>query len=267
MPWCHPAVENCCNEGLASEADPVVDIDNVRDVKSVTSWMIIGNGLDLLPEDKQLILSGQWLNCRIIFSWQFLLKQEHPQVGGLQPTFGQFQPKKREMVQVLNSGGNRWVAVSNIGCSLGRVQWLDSLHCLPSLSQQRIVADLLQATVDEIVIETMNVQKQLGGSDCGLFALAFITAVLNNQDPTAQCFEQNKMRRHLIECLERKTPFPVPITKRQQRQGDILHTMVVPIYCVCHLPDDGSQMVQCSNCFKWYHVKCVVTDSTERMVL
>ena len=147
-----------------------------------------------------MILSGQWLNCRIIFSWQFLLKQEHPQVGGLQPTFGRFQPQKWEMVQVLNSGGNHWVAVSNIGCSLGTVQWLDSLHGLPSLCQQRVVADLLQATADEIVIETMNVQKQLGGSDCGLFALAFITAVLNNQDPTALCFEQNKMRRHLIEC-------------------------------------------------------------------
>ena len=103
---------NCCNEGLASEADPVVDIDDVvGDVKSITPWMIIGNGLDLLPEDKQVILSGQWLNCRIIFSWQFLLKQEHHQVGGLQLTFGQFQPQKREMVQVLNSGGNHWVAV------------------------------------------------------------------------------------------------------------------------------------------------------------
>ena len=138
LPWCHPAVESCCNEGLASEADLAVDIDNVRDVKSITPWVIIGNGLDLLPEDKQVILSGQWLNCRIIFSWQFLLKQEHPQVGGLQPTFGRFQPQKGEMVQVLNSGGNHWVAVSNIGCSPGRVQWLDSLHGSPSLSQQRI---------------------------------------------------------------------------------------------------------------------------------
>ena len=209
-----------------------------------------------------MILSGQWLNCRIIFSWQFLLKQERPQVGGLQPTFGRFQPQKGEMVQVLNSDGNHWVAVSNIGCSPGRVQWLDSLHGSPSLSQQRIVADLLQATVDEIVIETRNVQKQLGGSDCGLFALAFITTVLNNQDPTALCFEQNKMRRHLRKCLENKTPLPFPITKRQQRRRDVLHTTVVPIYCVCHLSDDGSRMVQCSNCFKWYHIKCVVTDNS-----
>ena len=106
--------------------------------------------------------------------------------------------------------------MSNIDCSPGRVQWLDSLHGLPSLSQQRVVADLLQATVDEIVIETMNVQKQLGGSDCGLFALVFITAVLNNQDPAALCFEQNKMRRHLIECLEKKAPLPFSITKRRQ---------------------------------------------------
>ena len=41
LPWCHPAVENCCNEGVASQADPVVDIDNVRDVKSITPWVII----------------------------------------------------------------------------------------------------------------------------------------------------------------------------------------------------------------------------------
>ena len=71
MPWCHPAVENCCNEGLTSEVDPVVDIDNVRDAKNITPLAMIGNGLDLLPEDKQVILSGQWLNCRIIFNCNF----------------------------------------------------------------------------------------------------------------------------------------------------------------------------------------------------
>ena len=56
-------------------------------------------------------------------------------------------------------GGNHWVALPNIGCSLGRVQWLDSLHGSPSLSQQKIVAHLLQATVDKTEIQTMNVQR------------------------------------------------------------------------------------------------------------
>ena len=40
LPWCHPAVESCCNEGLAtvaSKADPVVDIVDVGDVKNITS--------------------------------------------------------------------------------------------------------------------------------------------------------------------------------------------------------------------------------------
>ena len=58
-------------------------------------------------------------------------------------------------------GGNHWVALSNIGCSPGRVQWLDSLYGSPLLSQQRIVAHLLRARVDRIEIQTMNVQRNL----------------------------------------------------------------------------------------------------------
>ena len=42
------------------------------EVKSTATWVIIGNKLDLLPEDKEVILSGGWLNCRIMSGWQFL---------------------------------------------------------------------------------------------------------------------------------------------------------------------------------------------------
>ena len=219
-------------------------------MKRITPWVIIGSGLDLLPEDQQVILR---LNCRIVLAGNFYyLRQKFPQVGGLQPTFAQFQPQKQEMVQALNPGANNWVALPNIGCSPGSVHWLNSLHGSPSLSQERIVADLVQATVNTIETQTMNVQKQLEGSVCGLFALAFITAILKNQDPTPtlHCFQQ-KMRGHPIKCLEKKTPLPFPITKHQNRKQDILHTMVVPITSVCRLLDDAVQY----NCLKWYHVK------------
>ena len=37
----------------------VVDLDDVEDVESTTTWVI---RLDLLPEDKDVILSGGWLH-------------------------------------------------------------------------------------------------------------------------------------------------------------------------------------------------------------
>ena len=116
---------------------------------------------------------------------------------------------------------------------------------------------------NKILINTMNVQMQVGGSDCGLFALAFITAVLNGQDPTFLYFDQEKMRQHLCECLEKCTPLPFPTIKLQKRRRHVLHTNVVPVFCDCRLPDNGSRMVQCAGCLKWYHVKCAVENENE----
>ena len=263
LPSCHPAISSCSNGRVTSEVGAVVDLDGVKEVKSTATWVIIGNKLDLLPEDKEVILSGGWLNCRIMSGWQFLLKQKYPEVGGLQPTFGAFQPSEKEMVQVLNSGGSHWVAMSTVGCTPATVQWLDSFHGSPTLSQQQLVADMLQTKEDKILINTMNVQMQVGGSDCGLFALAFITAVLNGQDPTSLYFDQEKMRQHLCECLEKCTPLPFPTIKLQKRRRHVLHTNVVPVFCDCRLPDNGSRMVQCAGCLKWYHVKCAVENENE----
>ena len=77
----------------------------------------------------------------------------------------------------------------------------------------------------------MDVQKQAGGSNCGLFAIAFATTLINGKQPGSivvlnvcwlcmhawvsrstvivysihignNLFKQEEMRRHLIECLE-----------------------------------------------------------------
>ena len=122
---------------------------------------------------------------------------------------------------------------------------------------------MLQTQEDKIQMHTMNVQMQVGGTDCGLFALAFITAVLDGQNPTSLYFDQQKMRRHLSECLEKKMPRPFPIVKQQKRRRAVLHTTVVPVFCDCRLPDNGSRMVQCTGCLKWYHVKCAVRHEDE----
>ena len=53
LPSCHPAISSCSNGRVTSEVGAVVDLDGVKEVKSTATWVIIGNKLDLLPEDKR----------------------------------------------------------------------------------------------------------------------------------------------------------------------------------------------------------------------
>ncbi len=48
------------------------------------------------------------------------------------------------------------------------------------------------------------VQEQIGGLDCGLFAIAFAVVLINGQDPAALTFDQGAARKHLQLCLQRK---------------------------------------------------------------
>ena len=53
-------------------------------------------------------------------------------------------------------------------------------------------------------------QKQVGGMDCGVFAIAAVTALAFNIDPSAVRFKQEDMRPHLVTCFKNQkfTLFP-----------------------------------------------------------
>ena len=74
--------------------------------------------------------------------------------------------------------------------------------------------------------------------------------------PTSVTFEQSKICEYFLACLEKKCVMPFPI-RRQRRHVSPAHMETVNIYCVCHLTDDGSQMIQCNHCHEWFHTKCV----------
>ena len=50
-----------------------------------------------------------------------------------------------------------------------------------------------------------------------------------------------------------------PISKKRRLSTQIATEYVYPIYCSCRLPEpeDGSYMIQCDNCFEWYHKRCL----------
>ena len=53
-------------------------------------------------------------------------------------------------------------------------------------------------------------QRQQGGSDCGLFAIAYAVDLAMGTDPATITYDQRAMRRHLMRSLEQGaiTQFP-----------------------------------------------------------
>lgn len=61
---------------------------------------------------------------------------------------------------------------------------------------------------DSIEVTIAPVQRQMNGSDCGVFAVAFATSILYGRNPEQCCY--TKVRGHLSGCLRQGviTPFP-----------------------------------------------------------
>ena len=94
-------------------------------------------------------------------------------------------------------------------------------------------------------------QKQRGGTDCGLFAIAATTSICYGLDPSTLHFDQHAMRRHMYNCLVKghKDPFPSRQVDRSE-EGKVL--IPVSLICVCKMPRRGD----------YYNVSLVTMFST-----
>ena len=110
--------------------------------------------------------------------------------------------------------------------------------------------------------------------DCGLFSIAFATALVFGEQPGNFLFDQKKMRAHLIQCVEVQQITPFPIVKRR-RDAACLKVKVVediPVYCLCRMPElPDSIWVECSACkgaiaqFPWTQVEMPSTSRVQAM--
>ena len=119
---------------------------------------------------------------------------------------------------------------------------------------KRQIAALLATDHDEITLRHMNVQMQSGTYDCGLFAIAFATALVHGEHPGKFLFNQDSMRQHLIKCLELGEMMMFPIKKTRRSAGRMKSEDVIEIHCSCRMPEiPGVDMIECSACGRWYH--------------
>ena len=131
----------------------------------------------------------KWINaaiinaCQVVLSKQFSLDFSFQDVGyGL--TMG-FSIVKGPFIQILHdSDRHHWLTISNLGSDEAEVvQVYDSMFSYSSLSLRAQVACLLYTSKPSFVLNFVDVHKQVGQNDCGVFSIAYAVSLCFDQQP------------------------------------------------------------------------------------
>ncbi|KAG1702037.1 Nucleoporin NUP35 [Nymphon striatum] len=216
-----------------------------------------------------------WLDDNVIDAAQSLLSVQFNSLAGFQaacslcePKFGGYMPSdSSSFVQIVNVNRNHWSVVSNLSSEAGSqgkvVQYYDSLlvgankRCVPFSVCQVAASTLFCQSSEKITVDVMDCQKQSGGNDCGLFAVAHATALCFGMDPSLFQWKQDQMRSHLKKCISSGRIEMFPHTYQNVHKKVILFSFDFDIYCHCRKPYDkkcsGKGVVACDKCNQWYH--------------
>lgn len=262
---CHGSSICSNKQCLPSSTEPTSNIS--KPVFNTTKWMTCCS-VELRTYHKRILLSpNRLIDDLIITAAQYMLKRQNPSIGGLQPPclhqrLASITPPDQAFVQVVNESRNHWITLSTLNCSHrpGTVKVFDSLQRF-NLTRQtlRVLCHLMQSKENEITIEFMPVQKQIGSNDCGVFALAYAVSLCHAKDPVLLHYDQTKIRKHLVQCFETENIIEFPSTTCSRAHNQPINK-VYPIYCICRQIDDGTKMIQCDTCSHWFHFTCINVD-------
>ena len=252
-----------------NQSKTTIDIDTCATITPPPKRPWIQNELITLYEsEKDIIESGDWLTDTIIDAAQKVLAAQFKaqfgdagfQCVGLGSTFA-FEVESDKFVQILHNGHNHWLTISSVGTTPGQILVYDSMYPSAGQATKQQIACLMRVSEPNLTLTFADVQMQAGGSDCGAFALAFATAICYGHSPGKFHFDQQRMRAHLIECLEKKQFTMFPIRKARRQGSKIKSSEIVPVHCICRMPEiKQASMIQCSHCKQWYHGRhCVKT--------
>lgn len=256
---------NVCRQKKAkffiNASNPIdVEAHNSANDINVSPWI---PELHLNNEDRIVLSEGKWLNDKIIDAAQSLLKKANPAVGGLQRVcLGQtmaYDIEAGEFVQILHDRRGHWLTISTIGSSGTEVHVFDSLYPSTGSSVKMQISCLLHTEQPHIKLLIKDVQMQSGTADCGMFAIAFATALIYGKQPGEFCFDQSRMRTHLMECLEARKISMFPVKRMRRTASKIKTSEQFKVYCICRMPNfTNSKWIQCSSCKEWYHCESCV---------
>ena len=178
--------------------------------------------LNLTSDDKYLVMSGDWLNDKIVDAVNSLVSKHlgnnTAQTTLLSQSAHGFKAVTQDSMQVLYDN-NHWVASA---CVKGEIVIANSLGNVVSAfvmkQLKELYAPLLVGTGGLHYVTVVECAQQPNGNDCGVFAAAFVFewTTLSIDANLSVKFNIPLMRAHLAQCLEKETvlPFPkVPTTR------------------------------------------------------
>lgn len=247
---------------------PIIEISS-SPVKITDAWL---PNLHLHLHEKQILDSeNAWLNDSIVCAAESLLsKQSKSTIYGStlfcdKPEQFKAIPSGSPFVQVLHVNSSHWITVSikvdGVRCFSDTAQIYDSARPRKvSMTTKKAICSFFKSNADFLTFEVMNVQGQVDGDSCGLFAIAFATELVYGYNPVVSNFDDKIMRPHLKKCLEDGyiTRFPTRGKRRTPLGMKALACVNEKVFCVCKMPNDTSKpMVRCDTCLKWYHGECM----------
>ena len=165
--------------------------------------------IDVSDELKSIEKGEKLTDLHIDYAQQ-LIKCQFPLLNGLQSTL--YQAKKpackplKDHLQIIHSRGDHWIVASTV--SSKDVLVFDSVYCQLDSATKDIIENLFLPDTIKVV---QGMQKQEGGRDCGVFAIATITAIAHGYDPTKMKFDQMAIRNHLVKCFTEKCMSMFPL--------------------------------------------------------
>ena len=138
-------------------------------------WLALDHPkLTLTEEDKKIIFEGDELTDKHINFAQTLIKKQFKNIYELALTFlfsayrGATFSADHPALQIVHTRGNRWITAT---CdeSSSKIFVYDTLFSVVSLDTKQLITKMFGISQVEVVC---NIQKQKGGKDCGVFAIA-----------------------------------------------------------------------------------------------
>ena len=172
----------------------------------------------LSSDDNDDIIMEIKLSDKHISYAQALLKAQFPIVNGLECTLLQSKPSSSDATiqnkaQIFHDWGDHWIAVTNMSivAAVGEVVVFDSVYyTIDKHTERDIIGKFSKGSETPPKLRIAKFTKQNGSTDCRLFAIAVVTALVFGQEPSTLKFIQEKMRPHLFACFHEKKMKPFP---------------------------------------------------------
>ena len=127
----------------------------------------------------------------------------------------------------------------------------------------------MKAKDGAFIVKHVDVQRQVGSSDCGLMVIVF--AVLRARPPHIE-LQPVKFEVSFLSCVQRGCllPFHVLGATRHFGRAYFIYVMEeILVYCICHLfwkANNAHTLGKCAGSIEWYHqlsdkVDVIVFDS------